>query len=132
MTLNLTAQNSEEQTKTSQEEVQVPEILTKLNLLDAVEVEGHQLTFRNVVTDGRCPKEVTCVWPGEADVIIEINDGTEVVAKKMTIPASGTHKEILSTSSHVIYLKNLAPYPVQPNDKIESYELLIKIQSKRT
>ncbi|MFD0932390.1 hypothetical protein ACFQ0R_07230 [Psychroflexus salinarum] len=131
LSLSLNAQNSEENKNTT-EEVQVPEILTKLKLLEQVDIDGYRLSFKRVVSDGRCPKKVTCVWPGEADVIIEINDGSETVAKKITIPALGFHKEIFSTSTHIVYLKNLAPYPVNSEDKIEAYQLLLKIQPKKS
>lgn len=137
MTCSLNAQNpacvtqsgrSEENKNTTPEKIQVPEILTKLDVLDYVKVEGYQLTFKSVVSDGRCPKDVTCVWPGEAEILIEINDGTEIIAKRIAIPALGFEKEILSTLTHRIYLKNLVPYPLKANESIEAYQLLIKIQ----
>lgn len=136
MTCSLSAQNSASATKSGSSEenkntaarrVQVPEILTKLDVLDDVEIEGYELTFKSVVSDGRCPKDVTCVWPGEAEILIEINDGTETVTKKISIPALGFEKQILSTPGHIVYLKNLAPYPIKANETIEAYQLLIKI-----
>lgn len=132
MTLSLTAQNSEDTTKEPQNEIRVPEILTRLSQLEAIEVDDHIITFKEVISDGRCPTKVTCVWPGEADVLIEIKTGDEIVSQKITIPALGTHKEVLSTPYHVVSLKNLAPYPVETNEDIASYQLLLKIEEKKS
>ncbi|NEV94716.1 hypothetical protein G3567_11230 [Psychroflexus sp. YR1-1] len=130
MTLSLSAQSSEENKSTPTERVQVPEILTKIGLLQGIEVDGHLITFKGVRSDGRCPKKITCVWAGEAEILIEINDGTETVAKHIVIPAMGTHSEILSTSTHTVYLKNLRPYPVNAGEDIEDYQLVLKIVTK--
>lgn len=141
MTLSLSAQSpagvtesgrSEENKSTPTEQVQVPEILTKIGLLQGMEVDGHIIAFKKVRSDGRCPKKVTCVWAGESEILIEINDGTEVVAKHIVIPAMGTHSEILSTATHTVYLKNLTPYPVHAGEDIEDYQLVLKIVTKNT
>jgi len=108
----------------------VPEILTKVNLLDHVEVGAYTLTFTKVESDGRCPKQVTCVWPGEANIVIEINDGTDTEQYRISIPALGLHRKILSTDSHKVYLKNIEPYPIRTNDNLEAYKLVLKIASQ--
>jgi len=136
---NLTAQNSEEMNRsvesevngnTTAEKAQAPEIITKLNILQHVDVDEYKLTFKSVESDGRCPENVTCVWPGEAKILVDIYNGTDSKSKAVTIPAMGFHKKIFTTSQHVVYLKNLAPYPVNSKDKIKAYQLLLKIQPK--
>ncbi|SDG89218.1 hypothetical protein [Psychroflexus sediminis] len=136
MTLSLNAQNpadvaesgkSEENLKTTSDKVQVPEILTILGVLKDMQVDDKIITFKSVLNDGRCPKKVTCVWAGEAEILIEIKDGEESIARKITIPALGFHREILSSPTHKVYIKNLTPYPVKPGENIENYQLLLKI-----
>ena len=130
ITYSLNAQNSEKNTTETEKKIGVPEILTKINLLDHVEVGAYTLTFAAVESDGRCPKQVTCVWPGEAHIVIEIHDGTDAVQHRISIPALGFHKEILSTDSHKVYLKNIEPYPIKPDEKLEAYKLILKIESQ--
>lgn len=133
---SLNAQNdsdkSEKNQSTSHENVKAADVLTTLDMLNSYKLDKHQLTFKSVLSDGRCPKDVTCVWAGEAEILIEINDGTETVAEKIAIPALGFEKEILSTSDHKVYLRNLAPYPMKANESIEAYQLLIKIHLKKS
>ena len=126
--LSLSAQGSVNTENTSTEKAQVPEILTKLKLMQEINIDGYLLSFKSVENDGRCPKKVTCVWPGEAKVLVEIFDGTDIKSKTITIPALGFHEEIFTTSEHVVYLKNLAPYPVTSKDDIKAYQLLLKVQ----
>ncbi len=130
LSLSLSAQTSGDKANASSEKAKVPEIITKLKVMEILKIDEYQLSFKGVSSDGRCPEKVTCVWPGEAKVIIEIFDGTESKSELITIPAMGFHMEILSTSDHVVYLKNLAPYPVTSNDDIRAYKLLLKIQPK--
>ena len=126
--LSLSAQTSGDNANTSTEKAQVPEILTKLKLMQEINIDGYLLSFKSVENDGRCPKKVTCVWPGEAKVLVEIFDGTDIKSKTITIPALGFHEEIFTTSEHVVYLRNLAPYPVTSKDDIKAYQLLLKVQ----
>lgn len=141
LSLSLTAQNparvtqsgrSEDNKNLSQEKVQVPEILTKLKVLEQLQIDEYRLTFKSIVNDGRCPEKVTCVWPGEANVMLEIFDGTDTTSKTIAIPALGFHRELFSTSEHVVYLKNLTPYPITAKDNIKAYQLLLKIQPKKS
>ena len=32
------------------------------------------LRFKEVVSDSRCPRNVTCIWPGEAKVLLEVRN----------------------------------------------------------
>jgi hypothetical protein len=36
--------------------------------------EGISLQFSDVLVDSRCPKGVTCVWAGNAEIVIQLND----------------------------------------------------------
>ena len=127
---SINAQNSEKNNTEIKKKIEVPEILTKVTLLDHVEVGAYTLIFTKVKSDGRCPKQVACVWPGEANIVIEINDGTDAERHRINVPAFGFHRAILSTDSHEVYLKNIEPYPIRPDDKLKSYKLVLKIVSQ--
>ncbi len=128
ITCSLNAQNSEKNTLETEKKIEVPEILTKVNLLDYIEVGAYTLTFTAVESDGRCPKKVTCVWPGEVNIVIEINNGIDTEQYRISVPALGFNRVILSTDSHKVYLKNIEPYPIKPDDKLEAYKLMLKIE----
>jgi hypothetical protein len=130
ITCSLNAQNSEKNTAETEKKIEVPEILTKVTLLDHIEVGAYTLRFTAVESDGRCPKQVTCVWTGEANIVIEINDGTDTEQYRISIPALGLHREILSIDSHKVYLKNIEPYPIRTDDNLEAYKLVLKIASQ--
>lgn len=139
MTCSLTAQNPVRETKSGESEetsknenLKVPEIMTKVNLLGRMEIDGQILTFKKVESDGRCPKQVTCVWAGEARVVVEISDGEDEVVHPVIVPADGCHKEILATAEHKVYIKNLEPYPVTADEHLEAYQLVLKVEPRKT
>lgn len=129
MTWNLTAQHSEDSQHKNQAKVYPPEILTKVNLNEQFKIDGYTLTFKSVKSDGRCPEQVTCVWAGEAKVLLEIDDGTDQQIYPVTIPAMGANRRIIATTQHKVYVKNLAPYPITAEDSITAYQLVLKIDS---
>lgn len=43
------------------------------------------IRFKEVVSDSRCPKGVTCVWAGEAKVLIEIFENGTLMSEKVVI-----------------------------------------------
>lgn len=129
ITWSLTAQDSEGNPQNNQVEVYPPQILTKLNLNEPFTIDGYTLTFKSVKSDGRCPEQVTCVWAGEAKVLLEIDDGTDKQIYPVTIPAMGANRRIIATKQHKVYVKNLVPYPMTAEDSITAYQLVLKIDS---
>lgn len=45
----------------------------------SAEVQGRDLgvTFKDVISDSRCPVDVYCVWAGEATVVLEVISGVQ-------------------------------------------------------
>lgn len=43
------------------------------------------IRFKEVVSDSRCPKDVTCVWAGEAKVLIEIFEKGKLTSEKVVV-----------------------------------------------
>jgi len=68
------------------------------------------ITFAELVQESRCPKTVTCIWAGEADIRLRVKKGS----KSETIVLS-THKPTTATAfGHTIELVDLTPYPEEP------------------
>lgn len=67
------------------------------------------ITFKKILEDSRCPKGVTCVWSGNAQILIQFNE------KEFQI---NTHidPETLPVGDYKITLTALDPYP---RDKVK-------------
>lgn len=77
----------------------------KLGETKAIQGEAVSITFSRVLEDSRCPKDVACVWAGNAEIVIQWNNedihlNTYLDPKKVTI------------SGYRIKLISLDPYPV--------------------
>ncbi len=52
---------------------------------EQIEFGDKSIRFIEVVSDSRCPKDVTCVWAGEAKVLIEIFEKGKLINKKLVV-----------------------------------------------
>ena len=70
---------------------------------------GLRITFASVKEESRCPKGVTCVWAGNAQILIEVSkdDGASAALQLNTNvnPKSGRY------SGYELSLEKLDPYP---------------------
>lgn len=89
------------------------------------------IRFKEVVSDSRCPKEVTCVWAGEAKVLVELFENGNFLEEKIItvsrggIPLNFSAKEILYSIQGLMLL----PYP--STKKVDpDYSLEVKIIEK--
>lgn len=83
------------------------------------------------VEDSRCPKDVTCVWAGDASVSmrLSINDSTEdfVLHTNPNKDAGQSIETVLL--NHTIRLIDVSPYPVSSTGEIslEDYEIELEV-----
>lgn len=86
------------------------DLTQKVTLDDVVDVE-----FVKVVSDSRCPKNVQCIWAGEAKVVVKLyRNGKFEKEVQFTISPNAIEKTVLEMfSSTEIQIKgiNLLPYP---------------------
>jgi len=83
-----------------------------LSIGQTVSIQGEELKLRfvEVIGDSRCPKDVTCVWQGQASYIIEITYLESL--NKVTLIQPGLTEEFsqIDFKDYVIEF-NLTPYP---------------------
>lgn len=82
------------------------------------------VTFLDVITDSRCPKNVTCVWAGNGEVEIQVNH------QKIRLNTYLEPHQVLVSDVRV-ELVSLQPYPEYPRlfDK-EDYKVRLLVIRK--
>ena len=76
----------------------------------SVKVNKLTITFAELAQDSRCPRTVTCIWAGAAEIRLRVKKGS----KSETILLS-THKPTKATAfGSTIELLDLQPYPEEP------------------
>ena len=85
------------------------------------------------VIDSRCPKNVSCITAGQANVIVEVyKDGKFLIQETLIFYPTGTNqKNALLYTSKDLNIKgfNLLPYPKKPNElRQEDYVLQLVIE----
>ena len=75
-------------------------------------VQGQDLTvhFDVVVSDSRCPSNVTCVWAGDAEVQVTISKPG--FAPLTTVLHTNLTPQSVAYNGYTVTLNDLAPYPV--------------------
>lgn len=102
---------SQENTKASP-----PVIVAKVALGETVVFEESSITFLDVLEDSRCPSDVTCVWAGQAKVLVKITAKNGTIEKELIFHgiAFGTESEntLFASGSKSYIGYRLSPYPV--------------------
>jgi len=98
------------QNETPEEVVDTVEI--KLGVGERQEIKTIEVTFLEVIEDSRCPKDVECVWAGQAKIKIRVKEkGKESIEKEIVFNASGKSLYVHKTETVVIKAMRLSPYP---------------------
>jgi len=123
---------------TTNVKIEAPKIAAKLLIGAQVKVADIEIRFIEVLEDSRCPKDVNCVWAGEAKVVIELYEDNKFLEKKTIIitPTSYLHEKlpiVFSSKDSQISLFNLQPYPnFRTPIKKEDYYLQLIIENQST
>lgn len=70
-----------------------------------------RITFMNVKDDSRCPKDVTCVWAGNAAVRIWVTNGRSSKTLTLNTARSQSLSNEVQYQGYKISLVDLSPYP---------------------
>lgn len=106
---------------------------------DVLSFGERSLKFKKIVSDSRCPKNVTCIWAGEVKVLVEfyeegkfkgnrIISGSNIAIGEIEIvPTSDiSMHEFFETEGLKIQKIAVTPYPVASN-KINPEEYTVEI-----
>lgn len=89
---------------------------------EQLEFGDKSIRFKAVISDSRCPKVVTCVWAGEAKVLIEIFEKGKLINEKLVVinPYFTDEIPLKFSAGEVIYsitTFRLFPYPAAASKK---------------
>jgi len=110
---------------------------TQLQSGQAFSFNENAVCFKEVVSDSRCPKGVTCVWAGEARVLVDIYEDGKFKEEKMLI-INGNNISInfsFGDKEYAISAPQLYPYPaanatISKGDYILDLQISEKLKSK--
>ena len=81
----------------------------KVNQTASLESDTIKVKFLNVTSDSRCPTDVTCVWEGEAKIVVNIiKDGQDLGNFNLTSRAGQNNKAF---DGHQIQVTKIEPSP---------------------
>lgn len=107
-----------------------------LQVGQALEFEGKSVRFKEVITDSRCPKGVTCIWAGEAKVLVEfLEEGKVCGEQELTIGggAEAVSLQQLFPGEEISVLPAvLAPYPdIHKEIARKEYKLSLQVRVRK-
>lgn len=102
---------------------------SSLHIGEMMNFGNRSLKFKNVVSDSRCPKDVTCIWAGEAIVAVEVyEDGKCIEEKQITISSKIPLEFSTGNITYNISRLNLSPIPsVKSKDLKKEYKLFLQV-----
>jgi hypothetical protein len=77
-----------------------------------VEGSGLRVTFESVTADSRCPVDVTCVWEGDAVVVVSLRPASAGAAQH-ELHTAGRYPSEAEEGDYRVRLVDLAPAPRQ-------------------
>ena len=105
-----------------------PKIISKIKMGATYSLPNSNvsITFKEVISDSRCPQDVTCVWAGEVTFLVLINNTTGPYEKTVTL---GNSFELTQVNNYTVKAIGMYPIP-KVNTKIppQAYELWIQME----
>ena len=96
----------------SQSDGSTTQFQLKVNQTFLLESAGIQVKFLNVTSDSRCPSDVTCIWQGEAHVLVNtVYNNTGYENFVLTTNAVGQNNSKI-IDGYLIKIVQLNPYPI--------------------
>jgi hypothetical protein len=95
----------------------------------AVEGEGLKVRFDSVTSDSRCPEGVTCVWAGNAEVLIEAEAGGGPAVIRLNTHGGDNYPKERRHRQYAVGLVGLSPHPARGIEtKATDYEVTLVIR----
>jgi hypothetical protein len=70
-----------------------------------------RVTFEAVRDDSRCPTDVTCIWEGDATVVLKVKDGGDESSRELHTHQDGERSREAPAGEHTLTLVKLDPAP---------------------
>ena len=102
-----------------------PRIAVKLDLSESIVTRDFNIEFLEVLEDSRCPKDVVCVWEGQARVKVRISgEGIDEEELELTLGKKDLNV-IFTGEDFILKAAALTPYPTTENMGKRKYALLV-------
>ena len=93
----------------------------------SIQDEELKLRFLEVISDSRCPKDVTCVWQGQASCLVEITYLESLYKVTLVQPGLPEEPSQIDFKEYVIKF-DLTPYPEAGKEiKKNDYQLQLVV-----
>lgn len=95
-----------------------PIIAVKVLLGKKVVLSKTKISFEAVLEDSRCPKNVTCIWAGQAKIKVRVKpEGSPEESREITFNPGLQGPVLLAVTKDCrIVVDNLHPYPIVSTD----------------
>jgi len=88
--------------------------------------EDLSITFVEVISDSRCPKDAICIWMGEASCLVEVTQNGGTQSKVLTQP--GLSAPVTTDYGRFDILFDVQPYPEAGREiKADDYRVELTI-----
>lgn len=103
---------------------------------EALEFENKAIRFKEVLTDSRCPKGVTCIWAGEAQVLVELFSNGSLCGEEVLTISGGMDvvslQQLFPEELIKVFPAVLSPYPdVGKETKPGEYKLSLEVRVEK-
>lgn len=116
------------------QEDKVPEYVvynTLINTGEVLKFGGKAVKFKKVISDSRCPTGVTCIWAGEAKILIEFFENGKSQGERLIRNTKVPIAEFFNSDILNIRGFTLSPYPnVDKRINPEEYRISLRISEK--
>jgi len=91
-----------------------------------VTMQELQIKIANL-TDSRCPSDVTCVWQGQAKILVDINKNNQNLGN-FSLILNDKNLEARSFDHYSIHLIEVNPYPISTKKtQLSDYNITLKL-----
>ncbi|PKP27148.1 MAG: hypothetical protein CVU03_01010 [Bacteroidetes bacterium HGW-Bacteroidetes-2] len=118
------------------EQIASPVIVTKVGIGQEITFDGITIYFKEVLEDSRCPSGVTCIWAGQAKVVIEVKEKGKLLSQKeiifgQTKEGEITNKTLFDYGNYRLKAFSIEPYPeYEKITDVTTYTLLVYKEKK--
>jgi len=89
-------------------------------------IQELQIKILNL-TDSRCPSDVTCVWQGQAKILVDINKSSQNLGN-FSLILNDKNLEAKSFDHYSIHLIKVDPYPISTKKiQLSDYDVTLKL-----